>query len=287
MSKRGITEAEKLLDAIGQLPEDMLEQALETEENETETRAYRRQRRHRREIIGGLAAAAVLCVVVLGKHDRDFVRQQQSVEKSGILQSDSGSVADQPKNTKDAAIEVWALNEYAGVKSSESGKSKSSAGETQKQLFSDSADMLLENGEDKDSDAAGDTDIALKGDKIEAKKRTGLCVTGTGSGKKKKVQFALQFGGQDTQGEYRLTASGATLHMVEEGQTKAKAAKFVRKENKTTVVICPSGTQLRCVMKASAKAEIKILCTDAEGNKVSDGRLTIRRTDGKYEAVLQ
>lgn len=80
MSKRGITEAEKLLDAIGQLPEDMLEQALETEENETETRAYRRQRRHRREIIGGLAAAAVLCVVVLGKHDRDFVRQQQSVE---------------------------------------------------------------------------------------------------------------------------------------------------------------------------------------------------------------
>lgn len=283
MSKRGITEAEKLLDAIGQLPEDMLEQALETEENETETRAYRRQRRHRREIIGGLAAAAVLCVVVLGKHDRDFVRQQQSVEKSGILQSDSGSAADQPKNTKDAAIEVWALNEYAGVKSSESGKSKSSAGETQKQLFSDSADMLLENGEDKDSDAAGDTDTALKGDKIEAKKRTGLCVTGTG--KKKKVQFALQFGGQDTQGEYRLTASGATLHMVEEGQTKA--AKFVRKENKTTVVICPSGTQLRCVMKASAKAEIKILCTDAEGNKVSDGRLTIRRTGGKYEAVLQ
>ena len=164
MSKRGITEAEKLLDAIGQLPEDMLEQALETEENETETRAYRRQRRHRREIIGGLAAAAVLCVVVLGKHDRDFVRQQQSVEKSGILQSDSGSAADQPKNTKDAAIEVWALNEYAGVKSSESGKSKSSAGETQKQLFSDSADMLLENGEDKDGDAAGDTDTALMGD---------------------------------------------------------------------------------------------------------------------------
>ena len=161
------------------------------------------------------------------------------------------------------------------------------AGETQKQLFSDSADMLLENGEDKDGDAAGDTDTALKGDKIEAKKRTGLCVTGTGSGKKKKVQFALQFGGQDTQGEYRLTASGATLHMVEEGQTKAKAAKFVRKENKTTVVICPSGTQLRCVMKASAKAEIKILCTDAEGNKVSDGRLTIRCTGGKYEAVLQ
>lgn len=38
MSKRGITEAEKLLDAIGQLPEDMLEQALETEENETETK---------------------------------------------------------------------------------------------------------------------------------------------------------------------------------------------------------------------------------------------------------
>ena len=234
MSKRGITEAEKLLDAIGQLPEDMLEQALENEENETESRAYRRQRRRRREIIGGLAAAAVLCVVVLGKHDRDFVRQQQSVEKSGILQSDSGSAADQPKNTKDTAIEVWALNEYAGVKSSESGKSKSSAGETQKQLFSDSADMLLENGEDKDGDAAGDTDTALKGNKIEAKKRTGLCVTGTGSGKKKKVQFALQFGGQDTQGEYRLTASGVTLHMVEEGQTKA--AKFFRKENKTTVV---------------------------------------------------
>lgn len=286
MSKRGTTEAEKLLDAIGQLPEDMLEQALETAENETETRAYRRQRRHRREIIGGLAAAAVLCVVVLGKHDRDFVRQQQSVEKSGILQSDSGSAADQPKNTKDAAIEVWALNEYASVKSSESGKSKSSAGETQKQLFSDSADMLLENGEDKDSDAAGDTDTALKGDKIEVKKRTGLCVTGTGSGKKKKVQFALQFGEQNVQGEYKLTASGMTLHAVG-GQTKAKAAKFVRKENKTTVVTCPSGTQLRCVMKASAKAEIKILCTDAEGNKVSDGRLTIRRTGGKYEAVLQ
>lgn len=286
MSKRGTTEAEKLLDAIGQLPEDMLEQALETAENETETRAYRRQRRHRREIIGGLAAAAVLCVVVLGKHDRDFVRQQQSVEKSGILQSDSGSAADQPKNTKDAAIEVWALNEYAGVKSSESGKSKSSAGETQKQLFSDSADMLLENGEDKDSDAAGDTDTALKGDKIEVKKRTGLCVTGTGSGKKKKVQFALQFGGQNVQGEYKLTASGVTLHAVG-GQTKAKAAKFVRKENKTTVVTCPSGTQLRCVMKASAKAEIKILCTDAEGNKVSDGTLMIERTDGKYEAVLQ
>ena len=178
------------------------------------------------------------------------------------------------------------MNEYAGVKSSESGKSKSSAGETQKQLFSDSADMLLENGEDKDSDAAGDTDTALKGDKIEVKKRTGLCVTGTGSGKKKKVQFALQFGGQDTQGEYKLTASGVTLHAVG-GQTKAKAAKFVRKENKTTVVTCPSGTQLRCVMKASAKAEIKILCTDAEGNKVSDGRLTIERTDGRYEAVLQ
>ena len=53
MSKRGTTEAEKLLDAIGQLPEDMLEQALETAENETETRAYRRQRRHRREIICG------------------------------------------------------------------------------------------------------------------------------------------------------------------------------------------------------------------------------------------
>lgn len=286
MSKRGTTEAEKLLDAIGQLPEDMLEQALETAENETETRAYRRQRRHRREIIGGLAAAAVLCVVVLGKHDRDFVRQQQSVEKSGILQSDSGSAADQPQNTKDTAIEVWALTEYAGVKSSESGKSKSSAGETQKQLFSDSADMLLENGENKDSDAAGDTDTALKGDKIAAKKRTGLCVTGTGSGKKKKVQFALQFGGQDTQGEYKLTASGVMLHAVG-GQTKAKAAKFVRKENKTTVVTCPSGTQLRCVMKASAKAEIKILCTDAEGNKVSDGRLTIERTDGRYEAVLQ
>lgn len=286
MSKRGTTEAEKLLDAIGQLPEDMLEQALETAENETETRAYRRQRRHRREIIGGLAAAAVLCVVVLGKHDRDFVRQQQSVEKSGILQSDSGSAADQPKNTKDAAIEVWALNEYAGMKSSESGKSKSSAGETQKQLFSDSADMLLENGEDKDSDADGDTDTALKGDKIEVKKRTGLCVTGTGSGKKKKVQFALQFGGQNVQGEYKLTASGVTLHAVG-GQTKAKAAKFVRKENKTTVVTCPSGTQLRCVMKASAKAEIKILCTDAEGNKVSDGTLMIERTDGKYEAVLQ
>ena len=286
MSKRGTTEAEKLLDAIGQLPEDMLEQALETEENETETRAYRRQRRHRREIIGGLAAAAVLCVVVLGKHDRDFVRQQQSVEKSGILQSDSGSAADQPKNKKDAAIEVWALNEYAGMKSSESGKSKSSAGETQKQLFSDSADMLLENGEDKDSDADGDTDTVLKGDKIEVKKRTGLCVTGTGSGKKKKVQFALQFGGQDTQGEYKLTASGVTLHAVG-GQTKAKAAKFVRKENKTMIVTCPSGTQLRCVMKASAKAEIKITRTDEDGSKISGGTLTIERTGGKYEAVLK
>ena len=286
MSKRGTTEAEKLLDAIGQLPEDMLEQALETEENETETRAYRRQRRHRREIIGGLAAAAVLCVVVLGKHDRDFVRQQQSVEKSGILQSDSGSAADQPKNKKDAAIEVWALNEYAGMKSSESGKSKSSAGETQKQLFSDRADMLLENGEDKDSDADGDTDTVLKGDKIEVKKRTGLCVTGTGSGKKKKVQFALQFGGQNVQGEYKLTASGVTLHAVG-GQTKAKAAKFVRKENKTTVVTCPSGTQLRCVMKASAKAEIKITRTDEDGSKISGGTLTIERTGGKYEAVLK
>lgn len=284
MSKRGTTEAEKLLDAIGQLPEDMLEQALETGENEAETRVYRRQRRRRLEIIGGLAAAAVLCVVVLGKHDRDFVRQQQSVEKSGVLQSDSGSAADQPQKTKDAAIEVWALTEYAGAMSSESSKSKSSAGDTQKQAFNDDADMLLENGVNKDSDTDGDEDAALKGNKIEAKKRTRLRVTRTGTGKKKKVEFALQFGGQDAQGEYRLTASGVTLHMVE-GQTKKP--KLVRKENGTTVVTCPSGTQLRCVMKASVKAEFTITRTDEEGNKVSDGTLTIEHTDGKYEAVLQ
>ncbi|WP_455056515.1 hypothetical protein [Jutongia sp.] len=284
MSKRGTTEAEKLLDAIGQLPEDMLEQALETAENETETRAYRRQRRHRREIIGGLAAAAVLCVVVLGKHDRDFVRQQQSVEKSGILQSDSGSAADQPQKTKDAAIEVWALTEYAGAKSSESGESKSGAGDTQKQAFNDDADMLLENGANKDGGTDGDENAALKGTKIEATKRIGLRVTKTGSGKKKKVEFALQFGEKDGQGEYRLTASGVTLHMVE-GQTKKP--KFVRKENKTTVVTCPSGTQLRCVMKPSAKAEITITRTDEEGSKISGGTLTIERTDRKYEAVLK
>lgn len=284
MSKRGTTEAEKLLDAIGQLPEDMLEQALETGENEIEVRAYRRQRRRRLEIIGGLAAAAVLCVVVWGKHDRDFVRQQQSVEKSGILQSDSGNAADQPQKTKDAAIEVWVLTEYAGAKSSESGESKSSAGDTQKQAFNDDADLLLENGANKDSGTDGDEDAALKGNKIEAKKRTGLRVTKTGSGKKKKVEFALQFGEKDAQGEYRLTASGVTLHMVE-GQTKKP--KFVRKENGTTVVNCPSGTQLRCVMKPSAKAEFTITRTDEEGNKMSGGTLTIERTDGKYEAVLK
>lgn len=286
MSKRGTTEADKLLDAIGQLPEDMLEQALETGENEIEIRAYRRQRRRRLEIIGGLAAAAVLCVVVWGKHDRDFVRQQQSVEKSGILQSDSGSAADQPQKTKDAAIEVWALTEYAGAKSSESGGSKSGAGDTQKQAFNDDADMLLENGANKNGGTDGDEDTALKGNKIEAKKRTGLRVTKIGSGKKKKVEFALQFGEKDAQGEYRLTASGVTLHIAM-GQTKAKEAKLVRKENGTTVVNCPSGTQLRCVMKSSAKAEIAITRTDEEGSKVSGGTLTIERTDGKYEAVLQ
>ena len=89
MSKRGITEAEKLLDAIGQLPEDMLEQALETEENETETRAYRRQRRHRREIIGGLAAFLIVLLELVGLHDEavvELLAVRQALRVEAVLQ---------------------------------------------------------------------------------------------------------------------------------------------------------------------------------------------------------
>ena len=82
--------AEQIADAIGELPEQMICDALEFEKIR---RKQKRKRRHRIEAFGGLVAAAVICIIVLYGSDHTLISGRtadidKTEEKTALKASD-------------------------------------------------------------------------------------------------------------------------------------------------------------------------------------------------------
>lgn len=95
--------AEQIADAIGELPEQMICDALEFEKIRR-----KRKRRHRIEAFGGLVAAAVICIIVLYGSDHTLIPGRtadidKTEEKTALKASDQMQSASQEE------LDIWCM----------------------------------------------------------------------------------------------------------------------------------------------------------------------------------
>lgn len=307
--------AEQIADAIGELPEQMICDALDFNEIK---RKQRRKRRRRIELFSGLAAA-ILCIVVLHGSDRSLLQKQtadvdKTEEKAALKESA------QKKDKKDVSrgdLDIWCMapgmgedeTEYAysgdqdqstessGVKK-ESGQSdqKESRGEqkngvTAKEPEKDSAGGKADDAESAKSDsqdAIGDTE--KNAEPLQAGVRQLLHTNITGEGENKRVQFTLRLGETGGSVSYHLKVSGLSVEMIARDQTAQN--KIIVQGNTKSKITCESGTQIGCCFSASDMADgtvlpsITVTKENKDTGKKVNGEIKVEQKNGKYYLCL-
>ena len=285
--------AQQIVDAIGELPEEMICDALNFEEIK---RKQKRKRRHRIEVFGGLVAAAVICIVVLHGSDHALIQKRMAdidkTEEKAAL-----NASDQMQDASQEELNIWCMasgQEEATVYSNRQEKSSENA-DVKKERGTDN--QKESRGESKDKETAptpgkntADHDPVFNGEQLQAGERQLLHTKIIGKGENKKVQFTLQFGKTDDQISYTLEASGLSMELVAENH-KAQN-KIILQSNKKSKVTCASGTQIGCSLRVTDIVDKKVAPSlsvtkeDNQTGKKIKGEIKVEQENGNYYLYL-
>lgn len=302
--------AEQIADAIGELPEQMICDALDFEEIKGK---QKRKRRHRIEVLSGLAAAAILCIVVLHGSDRSFLQKQTAdVDKTEEKVALKGT--DQTKDASQVELDIWCMAFGTGEdatkyvdsdpqdQNTESSDVQKESG--QKESLGDSKNEGTVQGKEKDSSGgeAGTVGAAKsdsldtigvseqEGEQLQAGERQLLPTNITGKGENERVQFTLQFGATGDTARYQLKASGLSMELIARNHTAQK--KITVQGNTKSKITCASGTQIGCSIVVSdmkhgtATPSITVIKENKDTGKQIKGKIKIEQKNGKYYQYL-
>lgn len=273
--------AEQIADAIGELPEQMICEALDFGEK---VGRQKRKRRHRIEIFSALAAAAVICIVVLHGGDYAFIQKQteniDKTEKKIALRE-----SDQKKDISEENLDIWCMESGLGVDMEGVeyfDDQDSSLG---------NKDVKKESGRNvpKDSqDAVRDTE--KKGEQLKKGEKYRLDTNITGSGKDRSVQFTLQFGETDDSVRYQLKASVVSMDLIAEEDTAEN--RVTLQGNTAREITCVSGTQIGCsirvadIAKGKVTPSISVTKENKDTGEKIKAEIKVKQKSGKYYLYL-
>lgn len=255
--------AEQIADAIGELPEQMICDALDFEKIKGK---QKRKRRHRIEVFSGLAAAAVICIVVLYGSDRSFLQRQtadtdKTQEKTALKGADLSQTASEEK------LDIWCMASGLGEDVTQYAYSDSVSGNN-----------------------SADNDYVSDGEQLLTGERQLLHTNITGEGKDKKIQFTLQFGETDDQTGYALKASGVSMELIAENYKEKN--KIVLQGNRKSKVTCASGTQIGCSLRVTdivdktVSPSISVTKENKDTGEKIKGKIKVEQKNGKYYLYL-
>lgn len=293
--------AQKLLDAIGQLPEDMVAEAGDIEAFQKRNKS--RKHRYAARIFGSAAvlAAAVLAVVVWrggilsgGMGEKDVKYDNAQMENSGVQKQGNADSQESAAEGDAELINIWNLQEQKDRDTENDSKPESKQ--------SKSIDM--ENSEAQESqynqDAARQEESP--GQKLDRGKVYPAAVDIQGKGKDKYVRFTLQLGSDGEGLRYRLEASRLSLEISESPEDAKQGGQH---GNKKESVTCSAGTQVVCSFQPSSPAvpgkepalpewqekgiesvaRITVTAEDSLSEK-SEGTIVLGCSSGKYYMVF-
>lgn len=277
----GDKRAEQIADAIGELPEQMICEALDFGEK---VGRQKRKRRNRIEIFSALAAAAVICIVVLHGGDYAFIQKQteniDKTEKKIALRE-----SDQKKDISEENLDIWCMESGLGVDMEGVeyfDDQDSSLG---------NKDVKKESGRNvpKDSqDAVRDTE--KKGEQLKKGEKYRLDTNITGSGKDRSVQFTLQFGETDDSVRYQLKASVVSMDLIAEEDTAEN--RVTLQGNTAREITCVSGTQIGCsirvadIAKGKVTPSISVTKENKDTGEKIKAEIKVKQKSGKYYLYL-
>lgn len=287
--------AEQIADAIGELPEQMICDALEFEKIR---RKQKRKRRHRIEAFGGLVAAAVICIIVLYGSDHTLIPGRtadidKTEEKTALKASDQMQSASQEE------LDIWCMasgpEDEVTVYSDCQDESSDENADVKKERGTDN--QKESRGESKDKETApmpekntSENDPVSAGEQLQAGERQLLHTNIIGKGENKKVQFALQFGETDNRISYTLKASRLSMELIAENDKEQK--KIILQGNKKSKITCVSGTQIGCSLRfadITDKTVSPSISVSKKNNKTGErikGEIKVEQRGGKYYLYL-
>lgn len=239
--------AQKLLDAIGQLPEDMIAEAGDIDA--FQDRRNRRKRSYAVRIIGSAAvlAAAVFAVVVwrgdiitggggMEKKNYFYAHDDVQMENEGVQKQEQEAADSEESAEADAAelINIWNL---PAVTEKDAGSVAKSGG---KQSKSTNAEDSAE--QDQQYSQEDSRQEERRGQKLNRREVYPVEADIQGEGKDKCVQFILQLGSEEEELRYHLKAARLSLEKTD------------RAEQKKSTIKCDSGTKIVCSFQPSSPA---------------------------------
>lgn len=284
MKKQDINKrAEQIADAIGELPEQMISDALHFEEIKGK---QKRKRRHRIEVLSGLAAAAIVCIVVLYGSDRSFLQKQtadvdRTAEKAALKESD------QKKDVLEEKLDIWCMASGMGE---DAAAYEYSDSQDQSSGNADVKKGSGESGQKESQEKQKNGDTEQNGELLQAGKRQLLHTNITGGGEDERVQFTLQAGRMDDSMGYTLKASGVSMELIAENY-KAQN-KIILQGNKKSKITCASGTQIGCSLSVvdmtdgTGSPSITVVKENKDTGEKVRGEIRVEQEKGKYYLYL-
>lgn len=279
--------AEQIADAIGELPEQMICDALDFEGIK---RKQKRKRKHRIEVFSGLAAAAVISIVVLYGSDRSFL-QRQTADTDKTQEKAALKGSDQLRTASEEELDIWCMASGMGEDVTQYAYSDSVSGNNTADNDSDFAGDEVDDAKSAKSDSNSATgETRQNGEPLLAGERQLLYTNITGAGKDKKVQFTLQFGETDDQISYELKASGVSMELIAENYKAHN--KIILQGNRKSKVICASGTQIGCSLRVTdivdktVSPSISVTKENKDTGEKIKGKIKVEQKNGKYYLYL-
>lgn len=261
--------AQKLLDAIGQLPEDMIAEAGDIDA--FQDRRNRRKRSYAVRIIGSAAvlAAAVFAVVVwrgdaitggggMEKKSSFYAHDDVQMENNGVQKQEQEAVDSEESAEADAAelINIWNL---PTAKEKDAGSvAKSGSPQSKSADANDSAEQ------DQQYSQEDSRQEERRGQKLNRREVYPVEADIQGEGKDKSVQFILQLGSEEEELRYHLKAARLSMEISKDSSTEISgdnsmeasesSEKTDRVEEKKSTIKCDSGTKIVCSFQPSSPA---------------------------------
>lgn len=278
MSKNDIDKmAEQIADAIGELPEQMICDALDFEKIKGK---QRKKRRHRMELLSGLAAAAILCIVVLYGSDRSLLQKQTAdidqTEEKAALKGD-----DQIKDVSEEELDIWCMA---------SGMGEDAAGYEYSDSLDESSDRSDVKKESDKSSQKESREEDKKGEQLQTGEKYLLHTSVTGSGKDRSIQFTLQFGEICDSIRYQLKASEVSMDLIAE--TEEAGNRVTLQGNTGQEITCTSGTQIGCsiwvtdMTRGAVTPSISVTRVNKDTGEKIKGEIKLKQKSGKYYLYL-
>lgn len=276
--------AERLLDAIGALPEDMIGEA--SKQNVLREKWERRKRVHFfLQISSGVAAAALLAIAIwgLGRENGYFGGE---MSETNSKRGEKGSY-EQSLQATEPPLEIWSLSVEVTGQSESASEEDTHAKDIFESASGADTDMegTHETAEDTDQNSTSSKAVPSEGSALEKKGDTSdslvspqrnaepaggetaqgqrlrvgqvypVKVSTTGKGEERSIHFTLQFGREVDSIRYRLKAS-SNLSMELTALPSDENNNMKLKGNKKSQIQCASGTQIGCGVRLSEAAAV-------------------------------